>query len=69
MLATVTLPERPGAESASASPPQPFALVSAKVTNRDDLALAIEGDTVVLPAAAAGTVEVATGWRRDGGAE
>ncbi len=65
VLATVTLPDRPGAAiRLRIRAPQPFALVSARVTNRDDIELATEDDCVVLPAAATGTLAITTRWTR-----
>ncbi len=63
--ATVALPERPGAMiRLRIRAPGPHLLVSARVTNRDDVELVIAGDCVVLPAGAAGTLAITTGWTR-----
>ena len=67
VLASVTLPERPGAEiRLRIRAPEPFTLVSATVTNRDDVELAIEADCVLLPATATGELAITTGWTRGG---
>jgi hypothetical protein len=67
VLASVTLPERPGAEiRLRIRAPESFALVSAKVTNRDDVELVIEADCIVFPLGAGGTLAITTHWMPHG---
>ena len=63
ILATVSLPDRPGAEiRLRIRAPESFALASARVTNRDHLELAIEDDCVLFPADVAGPLAITTRW-------
>jgi hypothetical protein len=65
ITATVNLPDRRGPGiRVRLRAPEPFVLVSARVTNRDDAELAIDGDCVLLPGDATGTLEIATRWTR-----
>jgi hypothetical protein len=62
--ATVDLPERQGADvRLRLRAPRPFSLVSAHITDREDIKLAVQGDCILLPPDRSGRLEVTTRWR------
>jgi hypothetical protein len=62
--ASVHLPERQGREiRLRLRAPRSFSLVSAHISDREDVNLAVQGDCIVFPRELSGSVEVTTRWK------